>query len=516
MFSVIFRHELQQLGKSRPTIALFFLLVAAFVFAAWNGERAVEKHVRGTQLVIDQQAAKKQSWLDDLILYEDYVAEQGIPMQIAPPAYRPAPYGKPALGTNAGTVGEKVEDVAVLPPNGLSAFSVGQLDLQRGYSLINMKSKFFISDNYEIENPVNLSTGTFDISFVVLFLLPIFILALTYDLLSGEREAGTLALIQTQRVSMRVLMAAKICARASIFVAVILFSGLIAFAYGATGTIGFGFADSAMRLVLWFAAVLVYSFFWFALGVRVNMFRKSSEANATILSCAWLSLVIIVPTLVSLVATSLYPAPSRMMLKVSQRAAFAEAEANLDETKRKFYIEHAEMVPDEDLEEYTLSFVARQEAMDIAVEPVYKRFEQQKEKQEKLVDTFQYASPAIVVQLALNDISGTSSSRFSVYLQQVYAYHAERKDYFLPKYINRQIMTSDMFSEFPEFKYVQEDISELIYRVTFPLFLLLVSTLLIYPRRISVVQGDASRDLYGANDAIAGLGKQKAENIQEQ
>jgi hypothetical protein len=77
-------------------------------------------------------------------------------------------------------------------------------------------------------------------------------------------------------------------------------------------------------------------------------------------------------------------------------------------------------------------------------------------------------------------------------------------------------MTSDMFSEFPEFKYVQEDISELIYRVTFPLFLLLVSTLLIYPRRISVVQGDASRDLYGANDAIAGLGKQKAENIQEQ
>lgn len=494
MFSIIFRHELHQLRKSKPTVTLFILLAASFCFAIWNGDRAVEKHINASQFVVNQQMEKKQSWLNDLIAYENYAAEHKVPTQIAPTANRPAPYGQPALGNNAGTVGEKLDDVAVLPPTGLAAFSIGQLDLQRGYSLVNVKSKFSMSDNYEIENPVNLSTGTFDISFVVLFLLPIFILALTYDLFSGEREAGTLALIQTQQVSMRVFAAAKMCSRATIFLAVIVMAGLAAFAYCATGPVGLGMADAGVRLALWFAAVLVYSLFWFALAVRVNTFGKSSETNATILSCAWLCLVVIIPTLVSLTATSLYPAPSHMSFKIAQRAAFAEAEANLDDTKKKFYIDHAEMVPEEDIPGYTLSFLARQEAMEKAVEPVYQRFEQQKESQESLVSTFQYASPAIVVQLTLNDISGTGSARFSDYLRQAYAFHAARKDYFLPKYINRQILTSSMYGQFPTFKYHHENIGNLIGRVLVPLLVLLAATIIVYPRRISMTDKPSSRD----------------------
>src|SRR3546814_6574788 len=65
-------------------------------------------------------------------------------------------------------------------------------------------------DNFEIENPLNLMTGTFDISFVVIFLLPVFIIALTYDMLSGEKESGTLALAMTQPVSLRTFMAGKL------------------------------------------------------------------------------------------------------------------------------------------------------------------------------------------------------------------------------------------------------------------------------------------------------------------
>jgi len=484
MFFVIFRHEIRQLGKSKPTVVSFLLLVAAFCFAIWNGQRAVEKHVGATRFVIQQQEVKKQAWLDDLVAYEQYAAEQGIPTRIAPPAYKPAPHGEPALGTNAGTVGEKVDDVAVLPVTGLAAFSIGQLDLQRGYSLVNMKSRFFIADNYEVENPVNLATGTFDLSFVVIFLLPIFILALTYDLLSGERENGTLALIQAQRVSMQKFVAAKACARVAVFMAVVVICGLIVFVYSMTSSVGFSWADSALRLLLWFGAVLAYSLFWFALGVRVNTLGKSSETNATILASAWLCLVIIVPTFVSLVATTVYPAPSRMTLKVAQRDAFAAAEANLEETKKKFYVDHADMVPEKDMTEYTLSFLARQEAMDKAVEPVFQRFERQKERQETLVGGFQFASPAIIVQLALNDISGTGTARFSNYLRQVYTYHAERKAYFLPKYINRQIMTSSMYYEFPRFEYQREKIGDMALRVLGPIAVLLVVAVFLYPRRV--------------------------------
>jgi len=294
---------------------------------------------------------------------------------------------------------------------------------------------------------------------------------------------------------MREFIAAKVCARAALFLTVIVAGGLVAFAYCVKELAGFGLTDSVIRLALWLGAVSIYSLFWFALAVRVNTFGKSSETNATILACAWLCLVVILPTLVNQLATTLYPAPSRMMLKVAQREAFAEAEANLDETKRKFYIDHVEMVPEEDMTEYTLSFLARQEAMDKAVEPVHQRFEQQKERQEALVGKFQFASPAIIAQSALNDISGTGTARFADYLQQVYAFHAERKTYFLPKYIRRQILTSSMYDEFPQFVYGREDVTDLVRRVLMPLLILLVLSIALYPRRVSVADKLSSREV---------------------
>src|SRR3546814_3816686 len=99
------------------------------------------------------------------------------------------------------------------------------MDLQRNYTLVDMKNKFNMSDNFEIENPLNLMTGTFDISFVVIFLLPVFIIALTYDMLSGEKESGTLALAMTQPVSLRTFMAGKLLSRIALLMLVIVIIG---------------------------------------------------------------------------------------------------------------------------------------------------------------------------------------------------------------------------------------------------------------------------------------------------
>src|SRR3546814_9494060 len=97
--------------------------------------------------------------------------ERGIPRVCAPVNHAPPRPGQSPQGTNAGAVGgELAKEVAILPPTGMAAFAVGQMDLQRNYTLVDMKNKFNMSDNFEIENPLNLMTGTFDISFVVIFL----------------------------------------------------------------------------------------------------------------------------------------------------------------------------------------------------------------------------------------------------------------------------------------------------------------------------------------------------------
>ena len=48
--------------------------------------------------------------------------------------------------------------------------------------------------NGEVESPLNLMVGRFDLTFVVIYLLPLLVLALSFNVLSEEREQGTLAL----------------------------------------------------------------------------------------------------------------------------------------------------------------------------------------------------------------------------------------------------------------------------------------------------------------------------------
>jgi len=104
---------------------------------------------------------------------------------------------------------------AVLDPGPLTALAVGQSDLLPYYydvSIRTNESSFL--QNGEIENPLNLLVGRFDLAFVVVYLLPLLILALSFNVLSGEREQGTLALTLAQPVSARGVVSAKLAFRA--------------------------------------------------------------------------------------------------------------------------------------------------------------------------------------------------------------------------------------------------------------------------------------------------------------
>ncbi len=460
MLRTIIAHELRLLAKSPAAIFMFILLAASMAFGAWNGQRAVERQNTSAAVAIAEEAAIKQRVLDELVAYEKYQAERGLPTEFAPVSHSKPRPGQAPQGTNAGAVGgELLKEVAVLPPTGLSAFAVGQMDLQRNYTLVDMKNKFNMSDNFEIENPLILMNGTFDISFVILFILPVFIIALTYDMLSGEKEAGTLALAMTQPVSLRTFMAGKLISRGIVLFGVILVMGLGALVYTAGSLDMLGLSATWTRFGLWLLAVVLYAAFWFGLGVLVNAFNKSSETNATALAASWLLFVVVMPALVNLTATTVYPAPSRMDLKVAMREAFTEAEKAEDVATKAFNIDHAEMVSDAESQLYLTSFLARQVAMEDAVEPVFNNFRTQLARQEKLVGWFQYLSPAIVMQLALNEVSGSSTARYNAYMDKVFEFHQEWRDYFTPKYLQRVVLHSSMYDQFPKFSYPEEPVS---------------------------------------------------------
>jgi ABC-2 type transport system permease protein len=97
----------------------------------------------------------------------------------------------------------------VMPPAPLSAFSIGQSDVYPYYFKLGLRSKQTVLNSDEIENPLNLLSGRFDLAFVIVYLFPLLILSLTYNLISEEKENATLALALSQPIRLSTLIAQK-------------------------------------------------------------------------------------------------------------------------------------------------------------------------------------------------------------------------------------------------------------------------------------------------------------------
>jgi ABC-2 type transport system permease protein len=99
----------------------------------------------------------------------------------------------------------------VLPPAPLATFAIGDRDLRPlRLSHHHARGRPY---NPDPENPLHAATGWFDIAFVVTFLLPLMVFAFGYDVLSGERERGTLALVLAQPITPFALLVTKLAAR---------------------------------------------------------------------------------------------------------------------------------------------------------------------------------------------------------------------------------------------------------------------------------------------------------------
>lgn len=462
MFRLIVSHETRTMARSGALWTILALLIGAMAFAAWSGSRSVTRQVTSAADAVNYEEGQRAKMRAETEAYAAAVAASGGTYEFA--TVRHAPGEGPPQGTNAGAVGAETAAFVVLPPTGLAAFAIGQSDVQLNYLPASMGTTLDMVKPMEIENPVNLETGPLDMAFVVIFLVPIFILALSYDLLSSEKERGTLAMILAHPVSLREFLASKIVARAGVVLAVVLGLGLVALF--AVGT-GLDQAETWVRFGLWLAATFLYSAFWFALAVLVNVHGGSSATNGTVLAGAWLVLVVIVPTLVNLLSTTVYPAPSRMDLIVAAREAQTAGEKDMQQAMDRFYSDHLAEVPVGD--QRAMDFLTQAQANAANIErtlrPLLGDFRAQIVRQQDMVRRFQYFSPAIMMQLALNEISGTSAERYQDFLDQAFRFRDQWNEYFATRFLKREPLRPADYDTFPRFSYAPEALPAVVLRL---------------------------------------------------
>lgn len=367
---------------------------------------------------------------------------------------------------------------AALPPSPYLPLSIGQADLlpmAANVSLFSTPGSVMVTAN--IRNPAALSEGHFDPAFVLVFLYPLALLALGYNVLSAEREQGTLALALANPVSLPRLLFSRLWVRVmAVTLPVLLFmlAGLLL-----TGG-PFAWAADGMRFLLLAAAIIIYGAFWLALVAIVNCTRWSSATNAVVLGSLWLVFTAVAPGLLSLGSEVLYPLPARGDLVNEARLVLVEAEKRGEGVIGDLLQLHPELKRDSNEETLvpasTLEYYAVVQRADAEQASSRAAFAEAVSKRETFVNRLSAVSPAVLFRRVLNQLAGTGPDRFRGFESQTLAFLAKWHETFAPRMFRGPALGLADYEAMPAFLFAEEPIAGLAVRTAWPLLFLLAVT----------------------------------------
>lgn len=442
------------------------MVVAIFALATGYGTYNGTRWVRFQHEAIEEAAREER---------ERFQAQQLAIARINAGELQVSPFADPRNPQTAGSrLGARY---AVMPPSPLAALSIGQSDLLPSYFRVTSDAKENVTAGAELENPHRLLTGRFDLAFVLIYLYPLLILAMSYNVLSGEKEQGTLGLALSQPVSLRTLLVGKLSLRFGIFLVAI--ASLAAFAIAIAG-VDLGAEEAKTRVLLWVAAVTAYGLVWFALATLVASYGRPSSTNALALAAIWLGFVILAPSVLNMVATTAYPVPSRVEMIQAMREASDDANQQGSKLLSRYYEDHPEFAvggADQAMNDFNVIRVAVNAEVEDRVRPVLDRYEVQLAGQQQMVARLRLLSPAIQMQDALNDISGTGTARHQHFMKQVSQYHQRWRAHFVPLIFRKAQV--ERYATLPVFSYVEESPGVVAGRIAWSIGLMLAAALVL-------------------------------------
>lgn len=429
--------EWKLLASERTPWLLLALFVLVMGYGAWNGHRwaSFQQTTLDTLLAADETRLARLDSLVQRVTNDSTVT--------VPPAG--------ALGATGAT------RHAILPVPALAPLAVGVSDLHPYYARVSVRSKETFSVNDEIENPHNLLVGRFDLSFVIVYVFPLFLLALTYNVVSGERDRGTMALWMAQPVAPRRLLLVKLAVRVGYVLAVTaLLLILCAMAVG----IPLDTMATWTRLALWMGVALAYGAFWMALVLAVNALGRSSATNAVPLLGAWLLTVVVLPSTIAAAIVTVHPAPSRIALTTALRETSDQAAAQGDTAVNQFLADHPEMLQTGSLKSSNTwaRTLALQERTADAMRPTYAAFDSALAAQQQAARVASFLSPAVVTQELLYEVAGRGMNRLQRYQQQIDGFHQEWQRFFFGRVFRDQRFTAADLTALPRFVFQEQPV----------------------------------------------------------
>lgn len=392
--------ELRLLWRSRPMAAALLLLLLLSSLAVWSG--------------LNEVARQRQSIARVGPLNEQDVAAVAR-------AHADSP--------NGGDVAYYTFYTTADPPSDAAFLAIGMRDVAP-YVLrvraLGLQAQLYDGETF---NPELALAGRFDFAFVLIYVAPLFLIALLHDVLSGERQAGRLRMLLALPRGAR-FWRRRVLLRCALVFACVALPACVGMLAASTGV-------AVAGIVL--ATTAAYLAFWTGISLLVATRGWRSVANATALMGTWAVLTLVLPALANVMLTRAVPVHQGVDLMMAQRQAVHGAwEIPREETMRRFFANHPEWRDTAPLPSrfHWKWYFAFHQVGDESVAAQARDYRAGLDARQAWSERLGWLLPGVGAQAILHRLAGTDLPAQLAYQDRIAAFHHRIREFYYPYLFN--------------------------------------------------------------------------------
>ena len=366
----------------------------------------------------------------------------------------------PPRSLRADVIANDIGLTVLMPRAPLATLAAGQSDVYPSYLKVTARRADALVTGDQVEHPLGLAAGHFDVAFVVLFLYPLLIFAVSFDLTASERDRGTLRMVLSQPITLGALVTGKMIARALLLGVPVVLIPLLA-----------SLGAPPLLVAAWTLTVMAYGTIWHGIALIVNARGWNAATNALVLAGIWLLFAVIGPATINLLIELAYPMPSRVEAAVQARAATQDATVQGSRQLGQFLQDHptSANIGRDGMRQFAQLQAARDRQIADRMQEVGRSFERQLERQRRLATWLSALSPTMVAQQVLLEAAGTGTSRFEWFETSARTFQEQWRAYFEPKVLDAATLTEAEVAAAPRFTFAEPTAAAVVRTVMWPM-----------------------------------------------
>ena len=335
-------------------------------------------------------------------------------------------------------------------PSPSMVFSIGQSEQYGFYKRITFNSSPYDNDlSEEIANPERLQMGTFDFSFALLFLLPLVLVILLFNIKSNEIEQGFMSLIEVQVTSRNSWIVARVGFYS--FLALLMSYGLIL--YGSL------LMTSPQPIKTSIASMMLYTFFyvlfWSTLFLFIIIKNKNLLSIILQMSFSFILFAFVTPGIIHQLLSINYPVnlmTDLIDVRDQRQELYAQPHDVINSKLRIIYpqIENASIIDDSLKVKSVLS-----QSIPALVNNIKKKnigiVEEEIQSKIDFVNKFNIINPIVFFQNKINAVSETHYDNYQSYRNEIQTLIDKQIDILIEDLWSGRKVDENRYSEYSKF-----------------------------------------------------------------